>query len=98
MGLVRGALPESVDGILETLGLGRYHACFKEHEFLPHDLFLATDGSAFPLAFSLSSDSRALLTHPIPSAALSDDFKDIGLPVGPRVKLRNWVRAQVAAA
>jgi hypothetical protein len=27
-----------------------------------------------------------------------DDLKDIGLPVGPRVKLRNWVKATAIAA
>jgi hypothetical protein len=56
--------------VLETLNLARYSALFVEQEFLPQDLFLATD----------------------------DDFKDLGLPAGARVKLRNWIRAQIASS
>jgi hypothetical protein len=50
--------------------LGRYSALFVEHEFLPQDLFLASD----------------------------EDLKSLGLPVGPRVKLRTWIRHQVAVS
>lgn len=41
---VRGEMPETVEGVLELLGLARWLGFFKEHEFLPQDLFLATDG------------------------------------------------------
>jgi hypothetical protein len=37
-------IPESVEVVLDILGLSQFDAIFKEHEFLPNDLFLVTDG------------------------------------------------------
>jgi hypothetical protein len=39
-------LPDSVASVLEALGLERYAHIFTDHQFLPNDLFLATDGTS----------------------------------------------------
>ena len=36
--------------------------------------------------------------HPVLTVCVSlwQDLKEIGLPVGPRVKLRNWIKSQIS--
>jgi len=57
---VTGPLFESVESVLESLGLVRYNHIFVEHEFVPHDLFLCTDGESprGGTRFSLCSVAR----------------------------------------